>query len=57
MEGKLCDLCGKNVKEEAEDWADWNVRNILGAKDICKKCFAEFRKLVKDWKISKKRKK
>lgn len=56
MEGKLCDLCRGKVHERTEDWPEWNLRNILGVRDLCGKCRAQFRKIIKEFKASRKKK-
>ena len=56
MEGKLCDLCRRKVHERNEDWPDWNLKNILGVRDLCGKCRSQFRKIIKEFKASRKKK-
>lgn len=56
MEGKLCDLCGRKVKPTEENWPEWNIKNILGVRDLCSTCRAAFRKLIKEFKASRKKK-
>ena len=55
MEGKLCDLCKGKVQERKEDWAEWNLKNILGVRDLCGKCRSKFRKLIKEFKALRKK--
>jgi len=55
MEAKLCDLCGLQSNEIDDSWKDWNVKNILEVRDLCKSCYDEFRKLIEDFKASKRK--
>jgi len=56
MEGKLCDLCRGKVQERTEDWPEWNLKNVLGITDWCGKCRSEFKKLINNFKKSKRKK-
>ena len=56
MEGKLCDLCKGKVKEIDENWPEWNLKNILSVRDLCGKCRSEFKKLIANFKKSKRKK-
>jgi len=55
MEAKLCDLCGAQSNEIEDSWKDWNIKNILEVRDLCKSCYDEFRKLIEDFKASKRK--
>jgi len=55
MELKLCDLCGRPANEVEDNWKDWNVKNVLGVRDLCADCYEGFRKLIEEFKSSKKK--
>ena len=46
METVICDLCGKQAVVSEDNWKDWNVKNILGVRDLCNDCYSEFRTLI-----------